>query len=105
MDAIPPGAEAIIPGSDKVYGARPLARFIQEHIKKPLAEELLFGKLTKGGTVRVTLKDDKLGFEFEAPKRPPPKGGPSGRGGGRDDHDRPGSPSNGSGSKIPELVH
>ena len=92
-------------GYDKVYGARPLARFIQEHIKKPLAEELLFGKLTKGGSVRVTLKDDKLGFEFIAPKRPPGKGGPSDKGGGRDDHDRPGSPSNGSGSKVPELVH
>ncbi len=91
-------------GYDKVYGARPLARFIQEHIKKPLAEELLFGKLTKGGSVRVTLKDGKLGFEFIAPKRPPGKGGPSGKGGGRDDHDRPDSPSNGSG-KVPELVH
>ena len=46
-----------------------------------------------------------LGFEFIAPKRPPGKGGPSDKGGGRDDHDRPDSPSNGSGNKIPELVH
>ncbi len=92
-------------GYDKIYGARPLARFIQEHLKKPLAEELLFGSLTKGGTVRVTLKDDELGFEFiAAPKRPPPKRGPSGKGGGRDDHDKPGSSPNGSG-KVPELVH
>ncbi len=37
------------------YGARPLARVIQEHIKRPLAEELLFGKLVKGGSVKVTL--------------------------------------------------
>ncbi|MGL1645743.1 hypothetical protein ACSTHO_23490, partial [Vibrio parahaemolyticus] len=44
--------------------ARPLARVIQEHIKKPLAEELLFGKLVRGGAVRVTLKDQKLEFEY-----------------------------------------
>ncbi len=51
-------------GYDRLYGARPLARVIQEHIKKPLAEELLFGKLTKGGAVKVTLKENKLDFEF-----------------------------------------
>jgi len=51
-------------GYDRLYGARPLARVIQEHIKKPLAEELLFGKLVKGGAVKVTLKDNKLDFEF-----------------------------------------
>jgi ATP-dependent Clp protease ATP-binding subunit ClpA len=51
-------------GYDRLYGARPLGRVIQEHIKKPLAEELLFGKLTKGGAVKVTLKDGKLDFEF-----------------------------------------
>jgi ATP-dependent Clp protease ATP-binding subunit ClpA len=51
-------------GYDKLYGARPLARVIQEHIKKPLAEELLFGRLVKGGAVKVTLKDGKLDFEI-----------------------------------------
>jgi ATP-dependent Clp protease ATP-binding subunit ClpA len=51
-------------GYDKLYGARPLARVIQEHIKKPLAEELLFGKLVKGGSVKVTMKDGKLDFEI-----------------------------------------
>ncbi len=51
-------------GYDKLYGARPLARVIQEHIKKPLAEELLFGRLVKGGSVKVTLKDGKLDFEI-----------------------------------------
>jgi ATP-dependent Clp protease ATP-binding subunit ClpA len=51
-------------GYDKLYGARPLARVIQEHIKKPLAEELLFGKLVKGGSVKVTMKDGKLEFEI-----------------------------------------
>ena len=51
-------------GYDRLFGARPLARVIQEHIKKPLAEELLFGRLTKGGAVKVTLKDKKLEFEY-----------------------------------------
>jgi ATP-dependent Clp protease ATP-binding subunit ClpA len=51
-------------GYDKLYGARPLARVIQEHIKKPLAEELLFGRLVKGGSVKVTMKDGKLDFEI-----------------------------------------
>ncbi|GAC1344764.1 MAG: ATP-dependent Clp protease ATP-binding subunit ClpA [Acetobacteraceae bacterium] len=51
-------------GYDRLYGARPLGRVIQEYIKKPLAEELLFGRLVKGGSVKVTLKDDKLEFEF-----------------------------------------
>ncbi|HWA80783.1 MAG TPA: ATP-dependent Clp protease ATP-binding subunit ClpA [Acetobacteraceae bacterium] len=51
-------------GYDRLYGARPLARVIQEHIKKPLAEELLFGRLARGGAVKVTLKDGALAFEF-----------------------------------------
>jgi ATP-dependent Clp protease ATP-binding subunit ClpA len=59
-------------GYDRLFGARPLARIIQEHIKKPLAEELLFGKLTKGGVVRVTREGDKLAFSFtDAPPRAP----------------------------------
>ena len=52
-------------GFDELYGARPLARVIQEHIKKPLADDILFGKLAKGGHVRVVLKDGKIAFEFE----------------------------------------
>src|SRR6266567_4738703 len=53
-------------GYDDAFGARPLARVIQEHIKKPLADEILFGKLKNGGTVRVLLdrENDKLAFEF-----------------------------------------
>ena len=51
-------------GYDELYGARPLARVIQEHIKKPLAEELLFGKLVKGGSVKVNLVDGKLDFDI-----------------------------------------
>jgi len=53
-------------GYDRAFGARPLARVIQEHIKKPLAEELLFGRLAKGGVVRIRLDDEgKLAFEFQ----------------------------------------
>jgi ATP-dependent Clp protease ATP-binding subunit ClpA len=53
-------------GYDSKMGARPLSRVIQEHIKKPLAEELLFGKLVHGGTVDVQLEDDKLVFDIAA---------------------------------------
>jgi ATP-dependent Clp protease ATP-binding subunit ClpA len=53
-------------GFDELYGARPLARVIQESIKKPLADEILFGKLVRGGHVRVTLKDGKLAFDFDS---------------------------------------
>ena len=60
-------------GYDPLYGARPLARIIQEHIKKPLAEELLFGKLEKGGVVRVEVKDGKLDFSFPTPRLPAPR--------------------------------
>jgi ATP-dependent Clp protease ATP-binding subunit ClpA len=86
-------------------GARPMARVIQEHIKKPLADEVLFGKLKGGGHVRVVLVKDeadadmvqeKIGFEYvegpvtpkpeklpgtrkrTAPRKPKPPGGPSG---------------------------
>ncbi|MCW8971257.1 MAG: ATP-dependent Clp protease ATP-binding subunit ClpA, partial [Rhodospirillales bacterium] len=52
-----------VKGYDRRFGARPLARVIQEHVKKPLAEELLFGKLTGGGLVRVDAKDGKLTFD------------------------------------------
>jgi ATP-dependent Clp protease ATP-binding subunit ClpA len=61
-------------GYDPLFGARPLGRVIQEHIKKPLAEELLFGRLAKGGIVQVTRVDDKLAFAFrEGPAAPAPK--------------------------------
>jgi len=51
-------------GYDNAMGARPLARVIQEHVKKPLAEEVLFGKLAKGGTVRILLADNALHFDY-----------------------------------------
>ncbi|BAI71324.1 ATP-dependent Clp protease ATP-binding subunit [Azospirillum sp. B510] len=57
-------------GYDPLYGARPLGRVIQEYIKKPLAEELLFGKLSKGGLVKVTVKDDKPAFDYTEGSRP-----------------------------------
>ena len=61
-------------GYDPLYGARPLARVIQEYVKKPLAEELLFGKLVKGGAVKVGLADGALTFDIaEAPVAALPK--------------------------------
>jgi ATP-dependent Clp protease ATP-binding subunit ClpA len=57
-------------GYDDKMGARPLGRVIQEHIKKPLAEELLFGKLSKGGLVKVGVKDGKLDLRIEGPAKP-----------------------------------
>ncbi|SCY13729.1 ATP-dependent Clp protease ATP-binding subunit ClpA [Paracoccus tibetensis] len=57
-------------GYDDRMGARPLGRVIQEHIKKPLAEELLFGRLTKGGVVRVKIEDDKPAFDISGPDTP-----------------------------------
>ncbi|MBT3401477.1 MAG: AAA domain-containing protein, partial [Rhodospirillaceae bacterium] len=89
-------------GYDSKFGARPLARMIQEHLKQPLAEELLFGKLTKGGTVRIGVKDDALTFDLEQDK-------PSGKDGGKPKRKRK-SPSkgdsdgDGGGDKKPALV-
>ncbi|MEL7183819.1 MAG: hypothetical protein AAGK57_09270, partial [Pseudomonadota bacterium] len=51
-------------------GARPLGRVIQEHVKKPLAEELLFGKLAKGGLVKVGVKAGELDLRIEEPGAP-----------------------------------
>ena len=56
-------------GFDELYGARPLGRVIQEHIKKPLADEILFGRLTRGGHVKVILSDGKMAFDIEGDKR------------------------------------
>jgi ATP-dependent Clp protease ATP-binding subunit ClpA len=56
-------------GYDVRMGARPMARTIQESIKRPLAEELLFGKLSQGGSVTVTVQDGKLFFDIEARER------------------------------------
>jgi ATP-dependent Clp protease ATP-binding subunit ClpA len=55
-------------GYDEKMGARPLGRVIQEHIKKPLAEELLFGKLAKGGLVRVTVRNGELQLDIRGPE-------------------------------------
>jgi ATP-dependent Clp protease ATP-binding subunit ClpA len=52
-------------GYDKAMGARPMSRIIQEQLKKPLANEILFGKLAEGGTVKVGLKSNKLNFQYD----------------------------------------
>ena len=51
-------------GYDPKMGARPMTRIIQEHIKKPLAEDILFGRLAKGGEVHISVTDDQLTFEI-----------------------------------------
>ncbi len=58
-------------GYDKVFGARPMARLIQEHVKRPLADEMLFGKLKEGGKVEIDAGEDGLRFAF-APLEAPP---------------------------------
>ncbi|MFZ9709707.1 MAG: ATP-dependent Clp protease ATP-binding subunit ClpA, partial [Steroidobacteraceae bacterium] len=57
-------------GYDPKMGARPMARVIQEHIKRPLAEELLFGSLVNGGTVRVRVKSDESGLDLSCEAAP-----------------------------------
>lgn len=56
-------------GYDERYGARHIARVIDAKVKEALTDEILFGKLQKGGTVKVGYKDEKLEFEFEGNKR------------------------------------
>jgi ATP-dependent Clp protease ATP-binding subunit ClpA len=60
-------------GYDIKMGARPMARVIQENIKRPLAEELLFGRLSNGGRVTVTMAESGggLSFQIEATDKPP----------------------------------
>ncbi len=60
-------------GYDPTYGARPLARVIQTEVRDPLTDEILFGRLENGGTVTITLKDDKLDFRIDraAPAKAP----------------------------------
>ncbi|NUY55544.1 ATP-dependent Clp protease ATP-binding subunit ClpA [Salinivibrio sp. EAGSL] len=57
-------------GYDKAMGARPMGRVIQDNLKKPLANELLFGCLINGGTVRVVLKNNRLDFQFSDQMEP-----------------------------------
>jgi ATP-dependent Clp protease ATP-binding subunit ClpA len=85
-------------GYEPAFGARPLARVIQERVKKPLAEELLFGKLAKGGVVRVDLEDRIPVFTYEAAEggskggkgrgKGGSKGGPKGDKGGKSSKDK-----------------
>src|SRR3546814_16505683 len=58
-------------GYDRLYGARPMGRLMQEKIKQTLAEELLFGKLLHGGEVKVPIKDEAPAFEI-VPRAPTP---------------------------------
>jgi ATP-dependent Clp protease ATP-binding subunit ClpA len=58
-------------GFDPQMGARPMARVIQENVKRLLADELLFGKLAEGGKVLLSVKDDKLAVDCEAAEKLP----------------------------------
>jgi ATP-dependent Clp protease ATP-binding subunit ClpA len=97
-------------GYDEQMGARPMARVIQEHIKKPLADEVLFGHLKGGGHVRVVLVPDeastegknKIGFEFvEGPVTPKPEKLPGARKRTTPRKPKSGGPNGGGGSKGP----
>ncbi len=96
-------------GYDELMGARPMARVIQEHIKKPLADEVLFGHLKNGGHVRVVVsKDedgrDKLGFEFlEGPITPKPEKLPAVRPKAKRRSPRPRPQKRGSVPKVPLI--
>ena len=57
-------------GYDPVYGARPLARCVQTEVRNPLTDEILFGRLEHGGTVRIGLADDVLKFDIEPARAP-----------------------------------
>ncbi|MBB1404686.1 ATP-dependent Clp protease ATP-binding subunit ClpA [Pseudoalteromonas sp. SG44-5] len=57
-------------GYDKAMGARPMARIIQDQLKKPLANEILFGELVEGGTVKVSVKDKKIRFDYQSDLTP-----------------------------------
>ena len=73
---ISPAAKAFIAdkGYDMHFGARPLKRVIQEEIKRPLADELLFGRLVEGGEVKIGFKDKKITLDIEPGKiLPKPK--------------------------------
>ena len=60
-------------GYDDKMGARPISRKIQEHIKKPMYEALLFGELKKGGIVKLSVNKDRLDLEFKALGERPPR--------------------------------
>jgi ATP-dependent Clp protease ATP-binding subunit ClpA len=94
-------------GYDPLFGARPLARVIQDEVKKPLAEELLFGKLAKGGVVRVDIVDDVPSFTFPAGDGPGPgpKGKDKGPAGGKRSGGKGASGKGGAAKQgTPELV-
>jgi len=91
-------------GYDEQLGARPLARVIQENIKKPLADEVLFGQLTKGGIVRVTVDADKDELAFECEANPPKARKPRANKGDGKGPDKPGDDGpGGDGGSVPKV--
>jgi len=90
-------------GYDQQMGARPMSRVIQEHIKKPLADEVLFGELKHGGVVRVIVKNDALSFEFEPAPPPKKRSQKNGKGSGPKKPGGDGGNSPGGGSSVPKV--
>jgi len=91
-------------GYDEQMGARPLARVIQENIKKPLADEVLFGRLLKGGHVVVKVEDDALVFDIEPAQPRSPSGGNRKPGTRKPKDGSGGGAGGGSVPKVPLLV-
>lgn len=96
-------------GFDTRFGARPLARVIQEHIKRPLSEELLFGRLTDGGVVRVEARDGKISFSYPEKPKAAPKSKKGGAGkkaqkAQKDKNETKNLPSTGRSSGVPAVV-
>ena len=91
-------------GYDKTFGARPMARVIQEHIKTPLADELLFGALTKGGLVQVKLVNNEITFDFTAPPKAEPRPKARKKPAKKKTPEGPGSDGDAGDDKKPELV-
>lgn len=91
-------------GYDEQMGARPLARVIQENIKKPLADEVLFGKLVKGGHVRVGVAEGALSFEIDSAQPRSPSGGGPKKPKARKPRDGSGGSGGGTVPKVPLLV-
>lgn len=91
-------------GYDEQMGARPLARVIQENIKKPLADEVLFGKLVKGGHVRVGVAEGVLSFDIEPTQPRSPSGNGPKKPKARKPRDGSGGSGGGTVPKVPLLV-
>lgn len=91
-------------GYDRAMGARPLARVIDHEVKKPLIDELLFGKLVNGGEVHINLKNDALDFKIIPGTKPKAKAAPKKSGAKTEAKAKPKTPRKPRAKKVKELV-